>query len=338
MALASHLFLCEPSLQQSLEFQLKKLSRLIASMALFASAAHARPANEAAGPLLFVYKGGGCTVRERVPKFEQYLGRKADGVIGFNEIRSWDTMLRTARRSMGCLRDQPYLLASSVPMLVKGATLQAGARGEYDKYYAELGRIMVSAGRGDAFLRIGWEFNANWYTWCAARDPEAWVQYFRRIVKAFRSVPGSNFKIVWNPARGRQRIAPDKVYPGDDVVDVVALDLYNASDRPIDHTDPVVRWRNHVVQPYSLQWLADFGRQHRKPIAIPEWGTGTRPDGRGLGDDPLFITNMAKWIRDNNVLFHGYWDYGAKDFNANLSNGQFPNSSAAFKKAFHQKR
>lgn len=284
---------------------------------------------------IFVYRGGGCTGRDKMPAFVDMLGREPEGVVAFAQRDSWKGMLDSVGWSLRCWKGHPYQFAQSVPMLLdKGTTLAEGAAGAYDDHFAEFARILVANGRADAYLRIGWEFNGSWYPWAAKKDPEAFKAYFRRIAGIFRSAEGSRFKIVWNPARGKQQIAPDLVYPGDDVVDVIALDLYNQSWRPEDKADPAVRWRNHVVQPYSLDWLKAFAAEHGKPIAIPEWGTGTSSNGHGMGDDPRYISEMAAWINANNVVFSGYWDYPASDFDAEISDGGQPLSAAAFRKAF----
>jgi hypothetical protein len=283
---------------------------------------------------LFVYRGAGCTGLRKLPPFTAMAGRAPDGVTDFTERTRWQDMLNSANWNLDCWAGTPYRLSQAVPMLLdKGTTLTEGARGAYDQHYARLARLLVKKGQADAYLRIGWEFNGDWYPWSAAKDPEAFVQYFRRIVKVMRAVPGQKFRIVWNPSQGKHKIAPDTVYPGDDVVDIVALDLYNTSWRKED-ADPEVRWRNTLTQPYSLNWLRDFAARHNKPMALPEWGTGTSPNGQGQGDDPLFIRRMGEWIRANNVAYHGYWDYPAADYNAELSGGRQPKSAKAFREAF----
>lgn len=289
----------------------------------------------AADAALFVYRGGGCTGRDKMPAFVEMLGREPDGIVAFAQRDSWDGMLGSVRWSLRCWKGHDYKLAQSVPMLLnKGTTLAEGAAGKYDRHFEDFARLLVENGRADAYLRIGWEFNGGWFPWAAKKDPESFKAYFRRIAGIFRKAEGARFKIVWNPARGKHQIEPDKLYPGDDVVDVIALDLYNQSWRPEDKADPKVRWRNHVVQPYSLDWLRTFAAKHGKPIAIPEWGTGTSPNGRGMGDDPVFIREMANWIAANNVVFTGYWDYPASDFNAEISGGGAPLSARAFRDAF----
>lgn len=289
----------------------------------------------AADAQLFVYRGGGCTGRDKMPAFVEMLDRKPDGIVAFAQRDSWEGMLGSVRWSMRCWKGHDYRIAQSVPMLLNsGTTLAEGVAGKYDRHFEDFANILIENGRADAYLRIGWEFNGEWFPWAAKKDPEAFKAYFRRIANIFRNAKGARFQIVWNPARGKHQIKPDTVYPGDDVVDVIGLDLYNQSWRPEDKADPAVRWHNHVVQPYSLDWLRSFAAAHGKPIAIPEWGTGTSPNGRGMGDDPVFIREMAKWIAANNVVFTGYWDYPASDFNAEISGGKAPQSAEAFRAAF----
>jgi Glycosyl hydrolase family 26 len=293
------------------------------------------PASVPAAPEIFVYRGAGCTGRDRMESFETLLGRNADGVTEFAEQSDWSHMLTSIDWALGCWAGKKYRLSQSVPMLMQsGTSLEEGAKGAYDQHFEALGRLLVKRGHADAYLRIGWEFNGGWYKWSAAQNPEAFKRYFRRIVTAFRAVPGQKFKIVWNPAQGEQQIAPDKVWPGGDVVDVIALDLYNQSWRPQDKKDLQARWDYLVSQPYGLAWLSTFAKAQGKPVALPEWGTGQRPDGHGGGDDALFIRNMAKWITANDVAYHGYWDYPASDFNGEISTGQQSASADAFRQGF----
>jgi hypothetical protein len=313
---------------------------LTALLAVLATASCTEPPApaETTGPLPapYVYRGAGCTGRDRMAAFETLIGRPAAGIAEFTELVDWQHMVNSANWALGCWDGRRTGLSQAVPMLMQdgsGTTLRAGARGEYDRHFRDLGALLVAHGHADAFLRIGWEFNGDWYPWAAKDDPAAWKAYFRRIVAALRSVPGQRFRIVWNPAQGEQRIAPDRLYPGDDVVDVIGLDFYNQSWGP-GAGDPAARWENLRTMPYGLDWLARFGREHRKPVALPEWGTGTRPDGHGGGDDPLFVAGVARWIAANDVAYHVYWDYDAGDFNGELSSGRQPRAAAAFRRAF----
>ncbi len=265
--------------------------------------------------------------------FATMLGRAPVGVVDFAENSDWTHMRNSIGWGMRCWSSTPYRLTQSVPMLMSTGTLADGAKGTFDQEFVLLGKQMVAAGYGDSYLRIGWEMNGSWNRWFAGQDPVSFRAYFRRIVHAFRSVPGQHFKIIWNPGMGVLNFAPDQAYPGNGYVDVIGLDVYNTTWAP-NGQDAASRWSYILTQPYGLNWLQTFAKLHRKPIAFPEWGTGTKPDGHGAGDDPLFVNNMSAWIANNNVVMQGYWDYNAWDYDAELSAGQFPLSAAAFSTDF----
>lgn len=279
-----------------------------------------------------VYRGAGCTGRDRMAPFTKMLGRKPAMVTEFAENSNWTNMLNSVTWSAKCWNGA-YRMVQSVPMLMSTGTLAEGAQGANDAHFVALGKTLVANKQPNAIIRIGWEFNGDWYRWAAANDPVAFIAYYRRIVAAMRSVPGQQFKFVWNPALGLQKIAAELVYPGNDVVDFIGFDVYNQSWRPQD-TTPELRWQGLLTQTNGLNWVASFAASKGKWIALPEWGTGTRPDGHGGGDDPLFIANMGKWIAGNRVIFQNYWDYAAPDFNGELSNGAQPNSGLAYQAAF----
>jgi hypothetical protein len=43
---------------------------------------------------------------------------------------------------------------------------------------------------------------------------------------------------------------------------------------------------------------------------------------------------MAEWVAAPDVLYHGYWDYPAPDYDGLLSTGRQPNAARAFREAF----
>ena len=297
----------------------------------FATAAIANPAT--AEPAGFVYKGAGCDGKARLPRFQSVTGQTLAGVTEFLSQTSWTEMQSAAIWAIGCWQGTGLKLSLAVPINMKDGTLAQAASGAYDDQFRQVGELLVAKGFAGAYLRIGWEFNGNWYPWAAYRDPLAFKAAFRRIVGVFRAVPGQQFKIVWNPSVAAGVASPDSLWPGDDVVDLVGIDFYNQSWRPQD-TDPVVRWQGYRTAIYGLDWAASFAAAHNKRIVVPEWATGTRPDGHGIGDDPTFIHNMAAWMRQNNVLYHGYWDFTASDYDGTMSAGKFPLTFEAYKAEF----
>jgi beta-mannanase len=148
-----------------------------------------------------------------------------------------------------------------------------------------------------------------------------------------RSVSGAKFKFDWCPGNGWTEFRAQDAYPGDAYVDIVGMDVYNQSWNA-NATTPELRWRDQMDQRHGLKWHADFAAAHGKPMSFPEWGTGTREDGHGSGDDPLFIEQMSEWIVSHDVVYHNYWDYDHKHFSGRISDNGQPLSAAAFLRKF----
>jgi len=306
---------------------------LLALLLTLSAAAHADLPYAA---MLGTYQGNGCDGVKRIGNFSSWLGRQPDFVLDFIASDSWTSMLNDANWSSKCWSHQPMEVVFSVPMLVNDhSTLAEGASGKFDDQFRQLAQTLIKNGFANSIIRLGWEFNGGWYPWAAKKDPQNWVKYWQRIVTTMRSVPGAAFLFDWCAAQGYQQIPASDVYPGDEYVDVIGYDLYNQIWLKETPT-PEKRWNELVTQSYGLNWLSDFATKHGKPISIPEWATGTRPDGHGGDDDDYFINHMADWIQQHNVAYHAYWDYKAKDYDGKLSDGRRPKSADAFLRAFRR--
>ena len=220
----------------------------------------------------------------------------------------------------------PYRLAIGVPILPGVGTLAQGATGAYNQYFTVLGKNLVAYNEANAVLRLGWEFNGNWFPWSVASTADAanFVGFWRQIVTTMRAVPGEKFKFLWNPnAPSPTTYSPDQAYPGNAYVDYVGTDVYdNFWGTPFT---PPVAWDHQLSQQWGLDWLAAFAAEHNKPIAIPEWSDEYRTDGHGLGDDPTFVDNMADWFVGNQVAFADIFSYDSSaTYRNNLVDGTFP--------------
>jgi hypothetical protein len=247
--------------------------------------------------------------------------------------------------------------AESGPGKGAAVSLARGAAGEYNEPFRTLAENMVRHGLGDSIVRLGWEFNGGWYTWRAGDDPASYAAYWRQIVRTMRSAPGTErMMFCWNPAQGFQQFAAEKAWPGDDVVDLVGLDLYDdswAKDTypwPADATADQIEARRRKVWhevllhgDHGLIFWRDFAVQHGKLFCIPEWGVNRREEGHGGLDNVYFIEQMHQFINDpaNRVYFHCYFDVEAPDGGHQLSPGihgdqktTFPNAAAKFKTLF----
>jgi hypothetical protein len=174
-----------------------------------------------------------------------------------------------------------------------------------------------------------------------------------------RSVAGANFKFIWNPIDSSNASCPganlESFYPGDNYVDMVALDAYDGigeatptdADRFTDILTGVNAGGWTAVTPqaingqsftgYGLNWLAAFGKAHGKQIGLPEFGLLSSGTDGGGGDDASFITNMAAWIKANASGPVIFWNEGDGTLTLNIpnyTNGGTPNATAAFLAAF----
>jgi hypothetical protein len=231
----------------------------------------------------------------------------------------------------------PYRMVIGVPILPDAGTLALGATGGYNDHFVALARSLIADEESDAILRLGWEFNGNWFTWRVTNTIDAanFAAYWRQIVTSMRSVPGEHFQFLWNPnGPSPTSYTPEDAYPGDAYVDYVGTDVYDNYWGPGPFT-PAVGWAHQLSQQWGLDWLASFAAAHGKPIVIPEWSDEYRPDGHGFGDDPTFMVHMAQWFVANHVAFVDIWSYDSSPtYRNDILDGTFPNSLAQFKIEF----
>lgn len=284
---------------------------------------------------LGAYRGPGCDGRKAMVELESFLGRKVERTVDALNQMSWQEMRSSIPWIIKCWSGSGIALTLSVPMLPRGdsGTLRDGADGAYDAIFIQTANALVRYGLEDTVVRIGWEFNGDWVPWAASKDPESYKRYFRRIVEVMRRTPGQRFKFEWCPNHGRHAMDPTEAYPGDDVVDIIGMDVY-AETWDVSTSDPDKRFEYFLDQPFGLKWHRDFAKERGKPISYPEWGVGTRPDGHGVGDDPVFMERMADWFEETQPLYQSYWDVEASDYNARMSNQQFPEAAETFKRRF----
>jgi len=240
------------------------------------------------------------------------------------------------------------------------------ASGGADSYYQTLAQNLVNAGFGTSYIRLGWEFNADWMGWGICNQNgdglASWandfVPAFQHIVTSMRSVAGANFKFIWNPIDSSNSSCAgadlENFYPGDAYVDDVSLDVYDGiggtvsdATRWTDMLDGVSSGGWTAVTPaaiaaqsfqgYGLSWLAAFGTEHNKEVGLPEWGLTDSGTNGGGGDDVDFMTQMTNWIKANASGPVIYWNYpgGTLPLDIpNYTNGNIPNATAVFKAAF----
>lgn len=268
--------------------------------------------------------------------FGSWLGRKVLYRVTFADYSSWDGIaapwfLSTSRAWINS--DPKRVEVLTLAMIPKGNTAGFGQiiRGERDHVFAEAARRIDNLGIASrVIIRLGWEGNGDWYPWAYANDPAGYRSAFRRIVQVMRK-EASTLRFEWNVSyRCSRRGGPahwTEGYPGDDVVDIISMDVY----------DEWNTWTSLRDGEAGLKELRDFAIAHNKPEAYSEWSCSTKKTAGG-GDNPAFIANMAAWMaaRPGGVLYQAYWNVYSGGPNGAVYGSvvNVPKAAAAFKSHF----
>ncbi|MCA9597422.1 MAG: hypothetical protein KC776_29110 [Myxococcales bacterium] len=279
----------------------------------------------APAPMVGVYVGNDPA---EVTKFEAWLGRDVDGVLGYTGAASWADFDGSVGWAAGLWAPLDRRVFWSVPLIPAGASLASAAAGDYDDHYKQAAQKLAGFRPGDPklFVRTGWELNGDWFPWAAQGKEQDFIGAFQHFVTAFRSV-SNRFVFEWNVNMGNNtstQMNPETAYPGDQYVDFIGMDFY--WNTQWDPKDPDQAWTSMRDRPYGLAWHQTFAAAHGKPTTYSEWGI--------MSDDAgPYIANAKKWFDDHAVVFHTYWDSNSA-FQGKLSGGQYPKAAAAYISAF----
>jgi hypothetical protein len=256
--------------------------------------------------------------------FESWLGRRSDYVVEFFSHQAFtgtNTLSGSALWAIdiwaAAQRPDRNMLFSIPLATFQDPSLGNVATGTYDAEYGQVAQA-IAASYPNAIIRIGWEFNGSYFPWAAAGRAQDYVAAFRRIAHIFLAASPS-FTIDWCPGAGSMSMPADEAYPGDDVVDVIGLDLYDNWNYGV--TDPPQRFGWYQTEPYGLIWQRQFAAAHGKRLGLAEWGTNH--------DDAYFVQQIYLWVTQNHFAYASYWNSNA-DFDGKLSDGQYPQAGAAY--------
>ena len=277
-----------------------------------------------------VYEPG--NTRAVVDAFGTWRGHPVDVATVWANRGTWNDIVNPAfmyRRWQGA----PQTVAFGVAMLpehVAGVSLQACANGNYNSYWRQFGTNISSYGLGNSIIRLGWEFNGNWYAW-QATNPTAWAACWRQIVTSARATaPG--LKWDWNVNRGvTSGLAdPTQAYPGNAYVDTIGVDSYDMW--PGATTD--ANWQKQLNGTQGLNYWLAFAKAHGKKFAVPEWGNVTTGGSPG-GDNPAYVNDMLGFFRANAASLAWESNFQGATVGGNFGTGTpVPNAAAAYKAGF----
>jgi hypothetical protein len=215
-------------------------------------------------------------------------------------------------------------LSLGIPLTIGNTTLSAIAAGNADKYFTTFAKNLNALGRGNSDLRVGWEFNGNWYPW-SAYDPATYLAAFRHVSKLLKAaLPNST--IDWNGNWGGSQCKHNpftELYPGDSYVDVISLDAYDGGWVAANTDAKFTNWKDHD---FSLQDWYDFAVNHGKKFAMAEWGLVAD----GEKDNPTFIKGMYNFFaaHASHIAYEAYFNSsGSSIYDPN----KYPNSSTEYR-------
>ena len=209
------------------------------------------------------------------------MGQQPAYAMDYLDATSWSSMESSAANEAAKWSSSGYTMTFSIPMLPNsGATLSAGAAGDYNSYFQQIAQGLVANNEGSSILRIGWEFNGSWTPWYAsASNASEFVSFWQQVVTAMRSVSGANFQFEWCPNGGDTTDNMSSFYPGNSYVDIVAEDVYDQAWGTYPGASQ--EFSNLETVGNGLNWLTSFAAQQGKPAALGEWGLGNGPGNAG---------------------------------------------------------
>jgi Glycosyl hydrolase family 26 len=286
------------------------------------------------------WTGTGIT-KKRIDAFSEWRGQPADVVTTYPSYDTWE-QLKDAEWSIAAFDGFKGKLALGLPLLPKKEDGSLGdvADGQHDDVFRAIAKDLVDHDRGDTFLRIGLEANGKpWFPWGsdaerADRYKAAW-RHVQSVMKEVAPKLSFGFDITCGKALegGSDRMdSLTKLYPGDDVVDVVGCDHYDSYTVKTRNAD---EWKN-TLRPEKAVGLADvaqFARDHDKKLAVPEWGL-TAKDKDGAGDNPFFIYSMYGFFQQNKdiLAYENYFNEPDDYLGSAIDNGNNPKAAAEYRK------
>jgi len=285
---------------------------------------------------------------ENLAAFSAAIGRDVDCALVYNNAspdwanweRPWfmihgDPNFNWAKWKNAATGRRLIISQALIPSGVSADWRARGAAGEYDAHARALATNLVAAGLGDSIIRLAHEANGNWSVDGLGYDAAqygSWKKFWARTARVMRSVPGATFRFDWTINAGYRPIPFNQYFPGDDVVDIIGIDVYDfwpwATPAP---AHPVLRWKAQYQQPGGFGALIRFGKLHRKPLSIPEWGLSAIGHKGGAGDNAPFVHSIAAIVRNNATAYHSYFQ-STTDVGMLLTDA--PRSLAAYRRHF----
>jgi hypothetical protein len=276
--------------------------------------------------------GGGPSA---VTQFGNWRGAGVDAVVDYSNRQTWDDIVNPTWLYQEWA-NVPYTKVFAVAPVPEGdssATMAGCAAGDYNDKWLEFGKNIESAGiAGTTVIRLGWEFNGDWYKWQAS-NPAQFAECWRQIVGTVKTV-APQLAWDWNVNRGKGASVTDaaEAYPGDKYVDIVGIDSYDMWPGVTSAS----AWQEQYAGAYGLKHWVDFATTHGKKVSVPEWGVYPASPSTG-GDNPYYIQKMEGFFKSlgSQLAYESYFNESASYYGGSLFGpDENPKASAEYKSLF----
>ena len=285
---------------------------------------------------------GGFTPQP-LARFGAWRGAPVETATSYTSYESWDVMRDDW--TIKAMAGFEGTLIFGVPVLpAKGgnSSLAAVADGKHDDTWRQIVANLQKNGRADTLVRVAPEANGSrWSSWGAdAKTAEDYKAAFRRVVAVMRAAE-PKLRFVFDISCGAEvvgdtnRMAPlERLYPGDDVVDVVGCDVYDENEMRFDG---IPEHLGGTEKGPNVGEVLDFAKRHGKPMAIPEWGLHQQ---LGPGDHPEFIETMRAFLDKHaeDILFENYFSESGTDLGSGIfEKDQNPRSAQKYRELWRNR-
>lgn len=309
-------------------------------------------AGSSAANALGFYPGDGPNPASYYQSEAAWLGRQPRYVESFLDQSNATNMVGSAGWVVSQYGSIPWhpTLVISVPLGFTGqspaSNFAAISSGAYDAQYRKLASDLASYPSSTVIVRLGWEFDGNWFPWSAQSDPAGFAAAYRHVVGIFRSVSGTKFNFNLVGSVGYQRYWA-AAWPGTGYVNTFGVDAYDQS-MPVADTAPYSGTWTNPSQAWSymlsnLKAAESFAVSHGAQMSIGEWGVVQHshqfPNSQG-GDDPTFIQGMYNWANSlpsagpGSLLYMSYFNNANTQADFRITDPSVPRAAAAFRQLF----
>lgn len=276
--------------------------------------------------------------------FGDWRGRPDDVGVIFIGNNAWTStyasfLTNQVLRSDGALKgllDADIIPVMTVPLVVctDEGKFSMVASGAIDASHTAIADKIASVTQGRLiYLRLGheadsgypWSYTAHAQTNTACGtdtqpDPAIATDYvaaWRRIAAIYHShVPGA--KLVWNVLKNTRQKITD-YYPGDDVVDVLSVDIYDNGSGGWCNSATSSGWLNFCLGSFNsgagtskgVNGLLQFATSRGKKIAVDEWGVvNSTHTATNTANGSFFVAGMYDFFaaHSSSIEYESYYN------------------------------